>query len=542
ATRRRLADVLSGRAEPSPILYERPGGALTRSRAASGFVAGLIVLLFAFAIGFGDPQSARAFQSRDWFVVYGGACLLLTTSLLALLRRRARAGHDALPPGRYLLPLDCIEVGKSDAEGRQVIVVTPLGDARDARVRASEGRPELVVLFDGGEQIAFPLRADPEGDVAVRRLERSQRILEDLTYGRDLERSVALDPLFDVRADGSWDAVVAIGTGAPAGVARTFMQSPTADVVSVLLGLALGIGAIETRNHLSDRALFLRAMRIGTPEAYDAYLARGRSYRTEATLLRDRLLHAHEEEQKRREAPPPAIDDGRARAKTAMSCFEAMDAARSTTHRETSDSLVASLRRATSIGDPVIPVLFLRRVAAEPDDVWPGFRASLASRERVLVWALERVVSEMCPASVVKFAPARPSDMVPVAADDRGYEPVGVAIGRGLRVRYDVTWPKTSFAVHAPEIAFHIRFLGPDGTGAPEITLTMPPPQTMPTDTRERSLFLVPLASSTDESVARGYQLLTARAFDRLYDEIWSLFFSGDPRVPLRDPTSEAGR
>ncbi|HEY8075957.1 MAG TPA: hypothetical protein VIF62_17640, partial [Labilithrix sp.] len=48
ATRRRLADVLSGRAEPSPILYERPGGALTRSRAASGFLAALIVLLFAF--------------------------------------------------------------------------------------------------------------------------------------------------------------------------------------------------------------------------------------------------------------------------------------------------------------------------------------------------------------------------------------------------------------------------------------------------------------------------------------------------------------
>jgi hypothetical protein len=27
---------------------------------------------------------------------------------------------------------------------------------------------------------------------------------------------------------------------------------------------------------------------------------------------------------------------------------------------------------------------------------------------------------------------------------------------------------------------------------------------------------------------------LTARAFDRLYDEVYTLFFEGNPRVPLR--------
>ena len=28
--------------------------------------------------------------------------------------------------------------------------------------------------------------------------------------------------------------------------------------------------------------------------------------------------------------------------------------------------------------------------------------------------------------------------------------------------------------------------------------------------------------------------LVTARAFDRLYDELYGLFFAGDPRVPVR--------
>lgn len=31
------------------------------------------------------------------------------------------------------------------------------------------------------------------------------------------------------------------------------------------------------------------------------------------------------------------------------------------------------------------------------------------------------------------------------------------------------------------------------------------------------------------------YKSLTARTYDRLYDELHAMFFKGDPRVPLRD-------
>jgi hypothetical protein len=37
----------------------------------------------------------------------------------------------------------------------------------------------------------------------------------------------------------------------------------------------------------------------------------------------------------------------------------------------------------------------------------------------------------------------------------------------------------------------------------------------------------------------RFYDAMSARAFDRLYDEIYGLFFEGDPRVPLREPPPE---
>ena len=53
-----------------------------------------------------------------------------------------------------------------------------------------------------------------------------------------------------------------------------------------------------------------------------------------------------------------------------------------------------------------------------------------------------------------------------------------------------------------------------------------------PTAVRERSLLVVP------QGEASVYPLLTARAFDRLYDELYGLVYAGDPRVPLRDSES----
>src|SRR4051812_26992628 len=92
ATRQRLADVLAGRAERFPILYEPPEGITSRFRPAWGLVLSLSVLILLMSIGFGDVTSARAIQPQTWLAFYGAASLLLTISLLATFRRRARVG------------------------------------------------------------------------------------------------------------------------------------------------------------------------------------------------------------------------------------------------------------------------------------------------------------------------------------------------------------------------------------------------------------------------------------------------------------------
>lgn len=88
---------------------------------------------------------------------------------------------------RYLLPLDVVEVPAPDAEGEQVIVVTPLGDARDARVRSRGKKSELVIVLDRGAELTFALREERVGETALRRLEQAQTLLEHLTCARSRE-------------------------------------------------------------------------------------------------------------------------------------------------------------------------------------------------------------------------------------------------------------------------------------------------------------------------------------------------------------------
>src|SRR5262245_4039361 len=88
AAKQRLADCLSGRAEPSPIASDRPSVFASSVRAVWGTVAAVIVLVVTFARGFDDQTSKWEVQPLYAIVVYVLACALFSFSLLAILRRR----------------------------------------------------------------------------------------------------------------------------------------------------------------------------------------------------------------------------------------------------------------------------------------------------------------------------------------------------------------------------------------------------------------------------------------------------------------------
>jgi len=547
AARQRLADVLTGRADPTPILHEHPGGLASRFRATWGVLVAILALSSLTAMGFADPRAAWAYQPRGLVVGYAAAGVLLVLSLLSLHRRRALASGGALVPGRYLLPLDVVEVPPEDAAGDQIVTVTPLGDGRDARIRTSGRRDELVIVLDGGAELAFPLRNEREGEHALRRLEHAQTLLEALTYGRELEKALANDAFFDVRVDGSWESLVPAGpTSGAIRKQRRLLHGSIATAAAVIAGSSLGWAAFVGRSWASDRALYLRALRIGTTESLEGYLVRGTSHREEATHLLDRLeaqrvaLAAAAKQSRERSrpgfAPSPVSEweltpeEAAQRRGSAERCLAGLRARASTAHPEVTPIMEKLVERARRTGDPIIPVRIDAQLGARPSDAPDSDHAARVART---LGAFERIFSETCPASLVRFA-ARPVERANIGAP--GLSP-------GIDLKVDVSWPTTptwkrpGLAVYAPTIVFDVTLHGEALNDLSSFRLTIRPPASPPTSVRPRSLFVV----ATDDPERDGgaldanvVPLLTARAFDRLYDELYGLFFAGDPRVPLR--------
>src|SRR3982751_6001692 len=88
AARQRLADVLAGRAEPTPILHESPAGLTSRFRATWGGLLAIVALVTLTAIGFADPRADWAYQPVTLMAAYVAAMMLLVYALLSLHRRR----------------------------------------------------------------------------------------------------------------------------------------------------------------------------------------------------------------------------------------------------------------------------------------------------------------------------------------------------------------------------------------------------------------------------------------------------------------------
>lgn len=526
--RQRLADVLAGRGEPSPIAHDRPAGLPSSVRAVWGAVAGVVVLVTTFAVGFDDASSRWELQPRIALLAYVVGAGLLAFSILAVLRRRFLVGGNELRPGRYLLPLDVVDVAVVDARGRQLVTVTPLGDARDALVRGEGRKAELIVVFEDTSQIAFPLRADPGGAVTLRRLEHAQRLLEDLTYAHSLDKALAHDPFFELRVDRSWDTVAPTDEDAPASIRtrRSLSAGRGGPLVAGAAATLVAFGLFAARNTLGDRLMFERAIRAGSPEAFERYMVKGVRWTRAAQTERDRILAAREEAARAGATKPPS-DVVRPSA-SPRTCLEALRAQASPAHPDVPRLMEAMVHHARAAGDTSIPVRFERETTwreGEALDIDERF----AAREAPFVRAFERVFSETCPASVVRFR------MRGEGAIAR--EPFGLFVHYAIvKTGWIWTLPRRddggTITVHGLEIVFDVRLEAPAGGGRETFRLTMPPPERPSMALRPRSIFR-DLAVDDGTFDERVYDAMAARAFDRLYDEVHGLFFAGDPRVPL---------
>jgi len=469
AAKARLIDALAGRGQLAPILRPAP----TRQSFILAAVVGVLAGLYAL-FGYRWPAA----QGAPFALAYVGGALLL--ALLA--HRRARAlSYDGttIAAGAYLFPLDVIEANRDGT-----LRLVPLGGVREAAVGGAQGTagsgPSLVLTFKDGSSRAFPVKSEREAESAYAALESAQQTLEKLTYGRDLADAVNLDPFFEVRIDDSWESV-----SLPRAVA-TRARTLATFALAGALGLALFFGRSALAHVVRGVERARRSAEIAALEARLAEQEREKA------------------EEKERAASDPADSlaapdrPARGPAGDGLAAYQAL------APNKQVGELVA--RAATTGQGLSFYFAHTMKPCAACTATLPSEQA-LGGMEHRIVEAFQSVLSETIPRDslplrIVSAPPSPPALVVEYAISPMGKDPQDFAM------------------------TFDVRLTGASDAEPITFRLTMPPPAAPLTQPRERSLFS--LGASPTEA-----DLVYARGFDRLYDEIYGLFFAGAPRVPL---------
>lgn len=268
----RFAAATHRAAPPAPLLF-RPA---PRTR-VWGLLAGsgLLVLVAALVLraGWGEVASGLALHGAKMIaldLLLVAAAAYGVVHAMALLR-----ALDALPylPGTYLFPGCVVEaVGP-------VLRVWSLGEAEGVEVLTAPS-PGLAVTLRGGRRLV----------IAATSLDEAQRAERSLAARRgDLARAIAeddphlmaeMDPLHDSALSSPIGPTERMDYALP-----TWIRFDWA--IALGIGVALGLVLVESRNAMSDEAMFRGAAAAGTAPVYQAYLAQGGKHAGE---VRDVLL------------------------------------------------------------------------------------------------------------------------------------------------------------------------------------------------------------------------------------------------------------
>lgn len=538
--RERLQACLEGRGRPAPIAVAVPRPTKLAARLVLGSACG-VVLLIAMVV-----HSWPRAQPNELVVPYVLAWVPLALLVGFFVHRRLVRGGSPLEPGKVLLPLDLLSF-----DGH-ALTVTPLGSVRDVGVFTDAGRKDpgapvrrpagaaelglaLVLRFESGEEARFPMPSAEHADRTYDALVQAQRTLESVSYGTDLAAALDHDPFFGMR-DGEGFAL-ASAQDTP----RRQVPLSAAFAPALALSVLLGFLSFRATNSFSDEMRFRRAFAENTTASMQDYLARGGTRVREAEYfigsrkmeirkqyeldeMRDRV--ARNEALKAALSGPenPKNPAGFVKPKTSAEWSTALgECLRELTDRAPKPSkilpslgaLIDEARRGDG-GPARLPVRFERTLPSEVATALP--KGLLEARERQTARALAVVLAEACPPSVlvVKLSEGPRRENAPE-----------------LLVRYSLGKPEKRALASTSLLVSEIRF---DATvdvwpkKPAGFSLVMPAPGVLSTETRDRSVFRI---DERDPIVDRAYGAYTARAFDRLYDELYGLFFGGEVKVPL---------
>lgn len=268
----RFAAATRRTAPPAPLLYQKaPRRVVWALLGGSALLA--VVALLLLKAGYGDVGSSLALHGVKMIVVdliLWVAAAYGVVHAMAILR-----AEEALPykTGTYLFPGCVVE-----ALG-PVLRVWAMGEA-EAVESVSSPSPGVALKMRDGSRVV----------VAARALEDAQRAERALgTVRAELTRALAED---DAHVLAEMDPLHDSAMSSPIGPSEPMKPSVAAWTrldwaIAAGVGVALGLVLVQTRNSMSDEAMFRTVATQGTVDAYEQYLAQGHKH---AEDVRDVLL------------------------------------------------------------------------------------------------------------------------------------------------------------------------------------------------------------------------------------------------------------
>lgn len=251
--RDRLATSLADGGAPEPLLIDAsrraPPSALRWRLVAAAAAVAEVALWFK---GFGDVDSPLALQPLAFAAAHGAVIFALLFSLLRAARIARGQSGAPFPEGRYLFPLDLVEV-----EGAR-LRLTDLHTLRRVEARPGKRGPSVVLVFADAHEITF--EAQPRAEALALRVWAAVHAAAALILPDDQPRMERLDPFFELRVSDDWASADADAKGRRS----LLMRAPLPALAgSLLLASALaGLGLRALRNRLSDDEMFAQAIKI----------------------------------------------------------------------------------------------------------------------------------------------------------------------------------------------------------------------------------------------------------------------------------------
>ncbi|MDI1443627.1 hypothetical protein [Polyangium sp. 6x1] len=280
--RERLVRALADGGLPAPLLCaeEDVAGAIPGSRRfwlGVGISAAFVWLVLWF-MHFGDLDGRFAVQPRAFVLGHVLAASLLALAVIVHVSfRRSKDEGAPFPPGRYLFPLDLVEV-----RGR-ILTVTSLATLRRVEGRAGGKRGEVILVFGDGE--AAPLGVTEDATELAREAQAAIDEATRLVLPDDQPAIERIDPFFELRIADDWSSAepAAKESGRRVPAFRWLVLASAA--VGALFGSALW----SVRNRMSDAALFEQVLDAAENGSDDTFAKKRMLYDDVGMRPRDAL-------------------------------------------------------------------------------------------------------------------------------------------------------------------------------------------------------------------------------------------------------------